>query len=56
MNKYDVFGKCKDIKIKLALLNTIFGKLYLDKNKIDLFIPKLKKIDGNEKIKEDYLK
>ncbi len=52
---YDII-KCKDIKIKLALLNNMLNKLNLDKNNIGAFIPTLKKIDGYEKIKNDYLK
>ncbi len=52
-------GKCKDIKLKLILLNSMLNKIELDKKNIGLFEPKNKTFKDDESVKKlltDYQK
>lgn len=47
---------CRNIKMKLVLLNKMLDKLGLGKEDIGLFKPNLTKNDDHEQMKQDYLK
>jgi hypothetical protein len=48
--------KCKDIKLKIALLDSMLGSIGLDKHNLHLFCPDDTAIEGTELIKNEYLK
>lgn len=54
-NDYDI-SKCKDINIKLDLLDKMLEKINLNKKELHSFIPTNTKLKGIKSIKEQYLK